>query len=954
MTETAGRGEVSGRVTYVESGDPAVGLRILAFDADLLFDDPLGKATTDEAGWYEVTYDPDEYRDLVERAPDVYLEVRDEDDTVLADTRDATVRNVTDSEEIHVQVPGSGAESEPEPAGPTVDVGGLQVDRERFEELNSGMAIRMADAREWDEEVAKALEALHPSLAPEVLERKLCEAPLSRFLDDAVRIKEWDREVRLELEAARVGYDPNAGYTTHGCNNFDIKYKTSGSSAPDQDDSGSDIVEPGTGNVVATTTANNGVPDYVETVCYWLENALSTYTNPPFDLRNPASSGNITVEITNSTSNGRATGGKILLNPSLNDDLVAAVPTHELMHLIQYEYESNGTSGGWHGGILEGGATLGEDVVFDSHNRWVVEASESDGTLDNPDRSLKNFNQGPWEYNLSLFLKYITEQQSARVENKHEPAIGVDAYRKLLETFDANGYGDSAFRKAVHELPWYQRFDEFAYLDSNRKDRTSSETILGNFWLACYLKDFGVEVPDRRFDFMEDEEMATWDQIFGTGGVSTLEALNIATTRTLSSNDSVTLNSGSGSVPHFGARVYKVDVDSQVDTLNVDFEAASGFTRPIVQVVLVEPGSAVSSPKDQVRDIIRSDRKSFDRTIANDRGGTDLDHVAIVVAGSDTGGSYSLSVSEVSPAPDVTITPWHTAKGEHYEIDPKDWQWTWVSPDIWVDNNNDGKADDEVYFGQNNDLHIRLRNQGHAAASGISVDLSYQNAAGGLSPSAWKPVKDASGTAQQLTNLSLGAESTNDWSVNWAPQQSGTSNHYCVRAVVTAPGDPNTDNKRVLSNFGNVVTASPYADLPLVRRHDLTGSQSRIDVVPRAGGRWEVSTSDVEHAEGTEVPPEGETVDEFRVRRLADFERTTGHPEVAEEYSSATPCGIGRIELDERTPDPDGDYPTDPASLPPGVEGSDLVTITHVEDGVPIGGFTWAIREVEEERERPR
>ena len=44
-------------------------------------------------------------------------------------------------------------------------------------------------------------------------------------------------------------------------------------------------------------------------------------------------------------------------------------------------------------------------------------------------------------------------------------------------------------------------------------DETNSETLLGNFWLACYLKDFGAGVPDRRFDFMEDEENATWDTI---------------------------------------------------------------------------------------------------------------------------------------------------------------------------------------------------------------------------------------------------------------------------------------------------------------------------------------------------------------------------------------------------------------------------------------------------------
>ncbi len=47
----------------------------------------------------------------------------------------------------------------------------------------------------------------------------------------------------------------------------------------------------------------------------------------------------------------------------------------------------------------------------------------------------------------------------------------------------------------------------------------------------------------------------------------------------------------------------------------------------------------------------------------------------------------------------------------------------------------------------------------------------------------------------------------------------------------------------------------------------------------------------------------------------------------------------------ERMPDPHGHYPTDLRSLPPGMEQADLITIAHVVDGRPIGGFTWAIRE---------
>jgi hypothetical protein len=68
----------------------------------------------------------------------------------------------------------------------------------------------------------------------------------------------------------------------------------------------------------------------------------------------------------------------------------------------------------------------------------------------------------------------------------------------------------------VRQLPWYQDLYEFSYLDAARLDELSSETLLGNFWLACYLKDLGVGIPDRRFDFMEDEAASAADDIFPT------------------------------------------------------------------------------------------------------------------------------------------------------------------------------------------------------------------------------------------------------------------------------------------------------------------------------------------------------------------------------------------------------------------------------------------------------
>jgi len=115
---------------------------------------------------------------------------------------------------------------------------------------------------------------------------------------------------------------------------------------------------------------------------------------------------------------------------------------------------------------------------------------------------------------------------------------------------------------------------------------------------------------------------------------------------------------------------------------------------------------------------------------------------------------------------------------------------------------------------------FRLHNKGNANASGIQVEFHYQDASGGLSPSAWLPVQNKAGLTQLLTGLSLAIGASQDWTVNWSPSPSGASEHFCIRAVVTIPGDPNTDNKRVLSNFGKVkVKPGGFIDIALVRRH---------------------------------------------------------------------------------------------------------------------------------------
>ncbi|BBO72362.1 hypothetical protein DSCA_62920 [Desulfosarcina alkanivorans] len=934
--------KICGIISFSATGKAAAGMKVVARDADLFFDDDLGTAVTDDMGHYEITYSKEQFRDLFEQKPDIYLIIYDHKDRVITDTRSSVVRNAGKVEEINVQLPGGPVEEEPE-----IKVGPIKVNRRIFEKLEPEMVIDMAMLAlkgKGDKKNLGLLEKLSPELSLEKLKKEFCLTPLVNFLSDTILVKKWPRDTLLELEDILIGYEPEVGYASHDCPNFSITYQTSGTDQPPSADVGGNITMPGTGDIVGTTTGGNGVPDYIEKVCFWLENALATYTDPPFNLRNPASGGKIPVTITGAGMNGTASRAtmSMTITRECNDDLLAAISTHELMHLIQYQYEGAGTAGDWHYGILEGGAVLGEDVVFDTHNRYIVQASTS-GSLANPQSSLTGAGGG---YYLALFMKYITEQQSSQVGPADEPTIGVEAYRALLERFDTDGYITSAMENEIGRLPWYHGFYKFSYLDAAKLDETSSETILGNFWAACYLKEFGTPPiingrTERRFDFMEDEEDTTWDTLFlGADTVSTLGTVSLTVDTTLNNDSSVTLSSGAGgSVQAFAARYYKVDIDSAVDTLRVDFSADAGFTRPLVQIILVESGN-------EVRDIIRSDRTTWSRTIANSRDGNDLDHIAIIVAGTDVGGSFSLSVQEVSPAPDVVVTRWHHVAGTAYEIDSFGWAWTWVSPDIWVDNDGNGAADSEVFFDYNNQLFIRLHNQGHVDAGGIEVNFWYQDASAGLHDAAWMQVRDTSGTVQSISGVSLAAGASDQWSVNWSPEPSGGSNHFCIRPVVSVPGDPNTDNKRCLSNFGNVITGSPYFDLSLLRRIFEDYREFRLDVIPRAGGRWFVSAADAERITKVRTKPGEGIVDNLHVRKRYKIAHVAGTAKIDPKFAAKRTChALSQKTRIERRPDITGHYPTDPRALPPGLDNVPLITVALVVDGRVTGGFTWAIRE---------
>ncbi|HEY0546170.1 MAG TPA: hypothetical protein VGC91_12390 [Pyrinomonadaceae bacterium] len=76
---------VRGRVTD-RSGRGASGLTVSLYDEDLIFDDLLDETVTDEHGNYSFTYHTEDFRDLIEKKPDLYLKVLDRKGRTLYDS----------------------------------------------------------------------------------------------------------------------------------------------------------------------------------------------------------------------------------------------------------------------------------------------------------------------------------------------------------------------------------------------------------------------------------------------------------------------------------------------------------------------------------------------------------------------------------------------------------------------------------------------------------------------------------------------------------------------------------------------------------------------------------------------------------------------------------------------------------------------------------------------------
>lgn len=100
------RFRVAGVVKEQGSGAPREGLRVTAYDKDLVKDDFLGEAITDADGAFEIRFTDADFKDVLESQPDIYLCVFVPGSTEpIVDTSCEIRENASNDEFFELEVP---------------------------------------------------------------------------------------------------------------------------------------------------------------------------------------------------------------------------------------------------------------------------------------------------------------------------------------------------------------------------------------------------------------------------------------------------------------------------------------------------------------------------------------------------------------------------------------------------------------------------------------------------------------------------------------------------------------------------------------------------------------------------------------------------------------------------------------------------------------------------------
>lgn len=961
--KTSTRYHITGTILDRGSGRPVAGLKVRGYDKDFFRDQLLGDGVTDDNGRYEIVFTRDDFTGPIiklERHPDIFVVVFDREGRQVYSTEHSIIVDAARETTIDLQIPGL-AEVGAEPGVASL----------------FGVAVNVAEAAKLSaQEVLGAYRAMRGGANAEQIQR------LQRVFPGIFRrteappecgngIYEVFRYLMLERNAldlfADADTDPYSGATIRQffTANTVVKYTTDatlpgGAANPNQLPAGSATIPAAdssyampNGTVIGTVrshladldAANTEVaPTYIQKVGLLAEYALSHYIAAPFSYRDPRG-GMTRLEFRILGLPSGVAGYAVPadfhmeLNTSNSDAQNLGTVPHELFHLVQFRYNAGaGPASGVRQITMEGGARFIEESINETPNRYIESAVDPDlsgssvprkGIFGFPGETLLDVGGNSLlGYSAGLLWKFIAEQHSTHTGTADEPAIGVDAYRTIIERMvpTVDGFTVAAVRNGRGLLPWYGSFDQFGYYDAAATELSSHETTWANFLVANYYH--GLQLPggagyDRRFDYLEDEDAA------GNAGAK----LDSFSAKVLAGNAisivqaSAVTKTVVGHKP-YAAVYYELTPGSPAPRmLRVNVTTTSGMSDPIIQILRVGASNTLV-------DLHRTDRTTWSKTI-NMSG---LTKVVVIVGSREHGGDFTIHFDEIASATDVMITRWNTAVGTEFEVNPAGWAWAWISPDIIVDTDGDVLDDGNVFFGQNNSLKVRLRNRGNTTANTIQIDFWYQKATPYLTTAGWIPVQNTGGVTQQLTGLTLAAGSEAWFSVDWAPVDDGTHHsHWCVKARVTAAGDPNTDNKMAFRNFTNVVVPSPDTRFDALIRFSEWREGDRIQIVPRSRR----ATLTLANPKVFPRPiPRGCD------QTIAERHLTFGAP-LDMAFAQLTLAQAELHEWDGRStlqPESSGAfYPVDERTLPPGIHSSDIVTITHVRDNRPFGGVSYRV-----------
>ncbi len=522
-------------------------------------------------------------------------------------------------------------------------------------------------------------------------------------------------------------------------------------------------------------------PDYVRQVLHWAERALEVYTGAPFHLPNPVGKERITIRVKRFPALGRASRKReIILHNDLAPDLLALTVAHELFHVIQYQYPRN--SGRWRDAVIEGGAVYAEQFVTEK----PYDASDDrQGRL----RSFRRIVQEPHRpltlaaYDCALFWDYIG-RQAAQDGQSGEP--GPRLYRSVLERCASHGFTAASVRRALGTKVCGTDLYRFRY-DSPRPNAVlfSAETLIGNFAMAACLADNGFVSGDRRLVLVEDPDRG---QAVGLAVAGVGRAAGRATRfQTLKGEAGLVLE---GTVGDFGSLFHGVDFAPMVDTVQVRLSAQCPDRAVLLQIGLVDG-------RGRLVDIVRSDRRSFIRTISLSRPEDRIERLFLVVTGIARAAEFQVSVSAVPPQPDVMLTRWDAPPARELEAAVLNGARTWRSPDLSAGNGSGAAGMPTA--GSLQMVDATLRNRGGADAGATLLRLFYQWSDGLPQGARWRPLRTGDNRPARQTVEQLPAGSTRQVPVEVIWPRRGQGKGLFILATASCANDANDGNKSAIT-----------------------------------------------------------------------------------------------------------------------------------------------------------